>query len=95
VENSSTERLIRGDLGKKMAGYEPDKENAGKTLLGKGGSNNERELKAIAKETVGKDVLAKDVPYTWVDDLSYDRGSSSGRLFERNFRIARIAEVWK
>ncbi|RMZ74083.1 chitinase [Pyrenophora seminiperda CCB06] len=72
VENSSTEHLVGGDIGKKMS-----ENDSGKRLLGEGDSNNERLPKATAEETVGKEMSAKDVPYPWVDDFSYDRGSSS------------------
>ena len=63
VENSSTEHLFGGDIGKKMSENDLDKTNVGKRLLGEGDSNNERVPKAIAKETVGKEMSAKDVLY--------------------------------
>jgi hypothetical protein len=77
VESSSMEHLVEGDLGKKMSGNELDKTKAGKRLLGEGDSNNERLLKAVGKETVGKGISAKDVSYPWVGEFSYDLGSSS------------------
>jgi hypothetical protein len=56
VESLSTERLVRGDLGKKMSGKEmSDETNAGERLLGTGDLCNKRLLKAMVKET------AKDV----------------------------------
>lgn len=56
---------------------ESDKTNASKRLLGEGGSDNERLPKIIAKETVGKEMSTQEVPYSGVNDFSYDRGSSS------------------
>jgi hypothetical protein len=49
---------------------ESDNTNASKRLLGEGDSNNERLPKAIAKETVGKEMSAQEVPYSGVNDFS-------------------------
>jgi hypothetical protein len=72
VEESSTERLVRGDLGKEMSGnVNSDKTNAGKEDLA-----NERPPKAITKEPVGKGSSARDVRNAW-EGASDDRGSLS------------------
>jgi hypothetical protein len=77
-ENSSTERLLRGDLGKKMSGNKKsDNTHVGERLLSKGDLDNKTLPKDVVKETVGKEKSAKDVRYHLVDDLSYDRGGSS------------------
>jgi hypothetical protein len=77
-ENSSTERLLGGDLGKKMSGNKKsDDTHAGERLLSKGDLDNKRQPKDVVKETVGKEESAKDVRYHLVDNLSYDRGGSS------------------
>ena len=73
MENSSTERLIGGDLGKKMSGNKKLDER----LLCKGDLDNKKLHKAVVKETVGKEKSAKDVWYQLVDDFSYDLGGSS------------------
>ncbi|KZM24121.1 chitinase [Ascochyta rabiei] len=78
VEISSTERLVEEDLGKNiLANEKPEETDAGKRLLSIGDLDNERPPKAIAKETEGKEKSVKDVKYPWVDDSSYDQGSSS------------------
>jgi hypothetical protein len=62
VENLSTERLVRGDLGKKMSGKEKsDETNAGERLLGKGDLDYKRLPKAVVKETVWQGKSVKDV----------------------------------
>ncbi|EDU47807.1 hypothetical protein PtrSN002B_005543 [Pyrenophora tritici-repentis] len=71
-EESSTERLVRGGQGKEMSGIG----SSDKTNAGKGGLDNERPPKAIEKETVGKERLARDVENAW-EGVSDDRGSSS------------------
>jgi hypothetical protein len=73
VENSSTERLVGGKLGKKMSGNRKLDER----LLSKGYLDNERLPKAVVKETVSKEKSAKEVRYHLVDDFSSDRGGSS------------------
>jgi hypothetical protein len=61
-ENSSTKRLLRGDLGKKMSrNKKSDNMHAGERLLSKGDLDNKRQPKDVVKETVGKKELAKDV----------------------------------
>jgi hypothetical protein len=73
VENSSTERLVGGDLGKKISGNEKLDER----LLTNRDLDNERLHKAIVKDTVGKEKSAKDVRYQLVDDFTYDLGGLS------------------
>jgi hypothetical protein len=73
---SSTERLLRGDFGKKMSRNKKlDDKHARERLLSKEDLDNKRQPKDVVKETVGKKELAKDIQYYLVDNLSYNRGS--------------------
>jgi hypothetical protein len=71
-EKSSTERIVAGAKGTETSGNT----RSDKTNAGKGDLDNERQPKAIEKETVGKEKSDRDVQNAW-EGVSDDQGSSS------------------